>query len=91
MTTNTLSVIDFVARESLRIAHEELKFLKTINREYDDQFAKTGAKIGSTLRVRNPNEFTRRTGSRIMDVQDITESTQDVTVATQDGVDIRLN
>ena len=91
MTTNTLSVIDFVAREALRVAHEELKFLKTIDRQYDDQFAKTGAKIGSALRVRNPNEFTRRQGSRIMDVQDITETTQSITVATQDGVDIRFN
>ena len=91
MTTNTLSVIDFVAREALRVAHEELKFLSTIDRQYDDNFAKTGAKIGSALRVRNPNEFTRRAGTRIMDVQDITETTQDVTVATQDGVDIRLN
>jgi hypothetical protein len=91
MTTNTLSVIDFVARESLRVAHEELKFLKTIDRQYDSTFAKTGAKIGDALRVRNPNEFTRRTGSRIMDVQDITETTQSVTVATQDGVDIRFN
>ncbi len=91
MTTNTLSVIDFVAREALRVAHEELKFLSTIDRQYDDQFAKTGAKIGSALRVRNPNEFTRRQGSRIMDVQDITEATQSITVATQDGVDIRFN
>lgn len=91
MTTNTLSVIDFVARESLRVAHEELKFLSTINREYDDTYARTGAKQGSELRVRNPNEFTRRQGSRIMDVQDITETTQTVTLATQDGVDIRFN
>lgn len=91
MTTNTLSVIDYVAREALRVAHEEAKFLKTIDRSYDDQFAKTGAKIGSALRVRNPNEFSRRQGSRIMDVQDITETTQTITVATQDGIDIRFN
>jgi len=91
MTTNTLSVIDFVTREALRVAHEELSFLGTISREYDDQYAKTGAKIGSELRIRNPNQFTRRQGSRIMDVQDITETTQSITLATQDGVDIRLN
>lgn len=91
MTTNTLSVIDFVARESLRIAHEELQFLGTINREYDDTYAKTGAKQGAELRIRNPNQFVRRQGSRIMDVQDVTESTQTLTVATQDGVDMRFN
>lgn len=88
---NTLSVIDMVARESLRIAHEKASFLGTINRSYDDSFAKTGAKIGSTLRVRNPNQYVRRQGSRVMDVQDTTESTQTITVATQDGVDLRFN
>jgi len=88
---NTLSVIDMVAREALRIAHEKLTFIGTINRSYDDSFAKTGAKIGSTLRVRNPNQYTRRTGSRVMNVQDTTETTQTITVATQDGVDLRFN
>lgn len=88
---NTLSVIDMVARESLRIAHEKLSFLGTVNRSYDDSFAKTGGKIGSTLRIRNPNQYTRRQGSKVMDVQDTTETTQTMTVATQDGVDLRFN
>lgn len=88
---NTLSVIDMVARESLRLAHEKATFLSTVDRSYDDSFAKTGAKIGSTLRVRNPNAFTRREGSRVMNVQDVTETTQTITVATQDGVDMRFN
>jgi hypothetical protein len=88
---NTNSVIDMVAREALRIAHEKATFIGTVNRSYDDSFAKTGGKIGSTLRVRDPNQFTRRQGSRVMDVQDVTSSTQTVTVATQDGIDIRFN
>ena len=88
---NTLSVIDMVTREAQRIAHEKLTFIGTVDRQYDDSFARTGAKIGQTLRIREPNQFTRRKGSRIMDVQDVTETTQNVTVATQDGVDIRFN
>ena len=88
---NTLSVIDMVTREAQRIAHEKLTFLGTINRSYDDSFANSGAKIGSTLRIREPNQYTRRKGSRVMDVQDQNESTQTVTVATQDGVDMRFN
>lgn len=88
---NTLSVIDMVTRESLRIAHEKLSFIGTVDRQYDDSFAKTGAKTGSTLRVRNPNKYTRRQGSRVMDVQDQNETTQTITVATQDGVDMRFN
>lgn len=88
---NTLSVIDMVARESLRIAHEKATFISTINRSYDDSFAKTGGKIGSTLRVRDPNQYTRTQGSRVMDVQENTETTQTITVATQDHVDMRFN
>lgn len=88
---NTNSVIDMVARESLRIAHEKATFIGTVNRSYDDSFAKTGGKIGSTLRVRDPNQYVRRKGSRIMDVQDQADTTQTITVATQDGVDMRFN
>lgn len=88
---NTLKFIDMVAREALAIAHEKCQFLGTVDRQYDDSFGKTGAKIGSTLRVRNPNQYTRRTGTRVMDVQDQNESTQTITVATQDGVDMRFN
>ena len=88
---NTLKFTDMVAREALAVAHEKLSFIGTIDRQYDESFGKSGAKIGSTLRVRNPNKYTRRTGSRVMDVQDQAESTQTVTVATQDGVDMRFN
>ena len=88
---NTLKFIDMVAREAQAIAHEKLSFIGTTDLQYDDSFGKTGAKIGSTLRVRKPNEYTRRTGSRVMDVQDQDEATQNITVATQDGVDMRFN
>ena len=88
---NSLTTLDMVAKEALRIAHEKASFVGTIDRSYDDSFGKSGAKIGSTLKVRNPNQYTRRTGSRVMDVQDQNESTQTITVATQDGVDMRFN
>jgi hypothetical protein len=89
--SSTYSVIDMVTRESLRLAHEKLSFIGTVNRNYDDSYAKTGAKIGDTLRVRNPNAYVRRQGSRVMNVQDTTETTQSITVATQDGVDMKFN
>lgn len=88
---NTLKFIDMVAREALAVAHEKISFIGTVDRQYDDSFGKSGGKIGSTLRVRNPNQYTRTQGSRVMDVQDQAESTQNVTVATQDHVDMRFN
>jgi hypothetical protein len=89
--SSTLSVIDMVAREAQRIAHEKLTFLGTVNKSYDDSFARSGAKIGDSLRIRDPNQYTRRQGSRVMNAQDQKETTQTVTVATQDGVDMKFN
>lgn len=89
--SNSLLTIDMITRESLRIAHEKATFIGTTDRQYDDSFAKTGAKIGQSLRVRKPNQYTRRTGSRVMDVQDQSEQSGTITVATQDGVDMRFN
>jgi hypothetical protein len=89
--SNSLLTIDMITRESLRVAHEKLTFIGTIDRSYDDNYAKTGAKIGSVLRVREPNQYTRRQGSRVMDVQDQAESNKTITLATQDGIDMRFN
>jgi hypothetical protein len=89
--SNSLLTIDMVARETQRVAHEAASFIATTDRQYDPSFAKTGAKIGSALRVAMPNQFTRRQGSRVMDVQDVAESNGTITLATQDGVDMRFN
>jgi len=91
--SNTLKVVDRVKKEALRIAHEKLSFIGTVDRQFDASFkydAQRGPN-GQTLRVRDPNQYTRRQGSRVMDVQDQNESTQTITVATQDGVDMRFN
>lgn len=89
--SNTLVTIDMITREALRIAHEKSQFISTTDRQYDDSFGKTGAKIGTALRVRKPNQYTRTTGSRVMDVQDQAEANGTITVATQDHVDMRFN
>lgn len=88
---NSLVTIDMVTREALRIAHESCQFIATTDRQYDSSFGKTGAKIGDSLRVRKPNQYTRTQGSRVMDVQEQDEQTSTVTVATQDHVDMRFN
>ena len=91
--SNTLSVTDRVLKEAQRIAHEKLSFIGTTDLQYDGSFQYNAQKgpNGQSLRVREPNQYTRRAGSRVMDVQDQAESTQTITVATQDGVDMRFN
>lgn len=87
---NAFVVTDLVAKESLRIAHEKCQFINTTDRQYDESF-KYGGKHGSTLRVKKPNKYIRRQGSRVMAVQDQAEDNGTITVATQDGVDMRFN
>lgn len=88
--SNTFKTIDMVTREAQKIAHESTSFLKNVNMQYDSEFGKNGAKIGSSLRIREPVEFTVTGGQRVANVQDITESTQTLTVATQDHVAINM-
>jgi hypothetical protein len=88
-TIKTLSDGDLV-RKYLASFHNKLKFIKTINRQYDSRFATTGAKNGGSLLVKNPNEFSVRTGA-VMDTQDVTETTQTITLATQKGVDVNFS
>jgi hypothetical protein len=91
--SNVFKVIDMIAKESLELAHEKATFVSTVNRQFDDSFKPQnigGGRIGGTLRVKEPNQYTVRTGSRVMDVQDQAESTQTLTLATQYGVDMRF-
>jgi hypothetical protein len=91
--SNVFKVTDMVAKEALRIAHEKLQFIGSIDRQYDETFTYQPGRgpLGQTLRVKSPNMYKRRQGSRVMDVQDQNETTQTITVATQDGVDMRFN
>ena len=79
-----------ITREALAILHNNLIFTKRINKQYDDRFAVSGAKNGGTLLIREPNQFTVRSGA-VIDTQDVTETTQSLTVATQRGVDINFS
>ena len=77
---------NMITREALRILHQKLTFVGSINREYDKSFAKDGAKIGDTLRIRLPNQYTVRTGQNLS-AQDTNENQVSLTVGTQRGVD----
>lgn len=87
MATNTLLTVDMITNEALRVLHQKLNFIGTVDRQYDSQFAKSGAKIGSTLRIRKPAQYTVRTGATI-DVQNSVEDYTSLTVSTQKGVDM---
>jgi len=84
---NSLLTPTAVTREALRILHQKLNFIGNINRQYDDSFAQSGAKIGDSLKIRLPNQYTVRTG-RTIQIQDTAETSVTLQVATQKGVDM---
>lgn len=86
---NSILTPTAVTREALRILHQKLNFVGRIKRDYDDSFAKTGARIGDSLKIRLPNEYTVRTGATLS-AQDITEISTTLQVATQKGVDLNF-
>jgi hypothetical protein len=87
---NSILTPTAVTREALRILHEKLRFVGSCNRQYDSQFANSGAKIGTDLKIRLPNEYTVRTG-KTLNAQDTSEQSTTLTVATQKGVDVNFS
>jgi hypothetical protein len=79
-----------ITREALRVLHQKLNFVNKVNRQYDDRFAKSGAKIGDTLYVRLPNKYTTRTGATLA-VQNSVQRKVDLPVSTQKGVDLSFS
>jgi hypothetical protein len=87
---NTILTPTAVTRAALAILHQKLNFIGTINRSYDDSFAKSGAKIGDSLKIRLPNQYTVRSGATLS-AQDTTETSTTLQVATQKGVDVSFS
>jgi len=87
---NSLLTIDMITREAVRLFRNSNAFIQNINRQYDDQYARDGAKIGTTLRIRLPNDYTVRTGTALQ-VQSTTEQQITMTLATQKGVDVSFS
>lgn len=87
--SNTILTPTAVTREALRILHNNLVFTKGVDRQYDDQYARKGAKIGDTLKVRLPNKFLIREGVTL-NTQDVNETSTDLQMSTRRGVDINF-
>ena len=84
---NSLLTISQITRKAALTLHQKANFLGAVNRQYDSSFSQTGAKIGDTLRVRLPNQYTVRSGLTRSN-QDVTEQKVDLTVSSVRGVDI---
>ena len=90
MATNALLTPSMITREALRIFKNTNLFLRTVDTQYDDSFARAGAKIGDTLRIRLPNDYTVRSG-KVASPQNTNERSVPLTVSSQKGVDVAFS
>lgn len=79
-----------ITKESLRVLKNELGFTKGVNRQYDDQFARSGAKIGSVINIRKPTRFTVSSGTAL-NLQDVADQYSALTLDTQAHVDFSFS
>jgi hypothetical protein len=82
--------IGMITREAARILTNNLKLAGRVNTAYDDQFAKSGAKIGSVLNVRMPVKYLLRRGQALVPQNSI-ETSVPVTIQYQTGVDLQFS
>ena len=87
---NNLLTISMITNEALMVLENELTFTSEVDRNYDDQFAITGAKIGATVNVRRPGRFIGTTGPAL-NVEDFNETSSPVTLSTQFHVDTQFS
>ena len=86
---NNLLTISKITNEALMVLENELTFTSEVDRNYDDQFAVVGAKIGNTVNVRRPGRFIGTTGPAL-NVEDFNETSVPVTLSTQFHVDTQF-
>lgn len=87
--SNTLLTISKITNEALMVLENELVFTKGVTREYEDQFAVVGAKIGATVNVRRPARFIGTTGPAL-NVEDFVDTYIPVVLTTQFHVDTQF-
>lgn len=84
---NTILTPTMITREMLRVLHQKCNFIGNVNRQYDNRFAQSGAKIGTSLNIRMPPKYTTRTGATLS-TQDMVQRSTPLVVASQIGVDV---
>ncbi len=88
---NTTLTADVIAKAGLAILDNELGVVKTFHRAYEDEFSNqvNGYKIGDTISIRRPADFTIRSGATLS-AQDVIEGKTTLTIDQQIGVDFQF-
>jgi hypothetical protein len=87
--SNSLLTPSVIAKEMLLQFKNGMGFSRNVDKSYSKDFAKKGAKIGSSERIRKPNRFTTTSGANYS-AQDVTEDSFTLTIDTQKHVDFEF-
>jgi len=79
-----------ITAKALAILHQKCNFIGAINRQYDDSFANSGAKIGTTLRIRLPVQYTTST-TPALSLQNTVETSVSLPITNQYHVDFSFS
>lgn len=83
---------DIIAAKAIDILDNNLVVAKKVFRGYENEFSKkvNGYKVGETISIRRPNQFTVREGA-VAQMQDVVEGTTTFTVDKLRGVDFQFS
>lgn len=87
---NTILTPSMIAKEALMAFKNQLGFTRKANKQYSDEFAKKGAKIGSTVTIRKPPRFTVNSGQALVN-QDVVEESTSLSLDTQNQVAFKFS
>lgn len=88
--SNSLLNISMITREALMELKGQLSFTAGVNRQYDDQFKKDGAKIGSVINIRKPVRHVVNSG-KTLSLKDVTDQSVALTLDSQKHVDFQFS
>lgn len=88
---NAVLTPSVIANEALFILDNELGVLDTFHRAHEDEFSKkvNGYKVGETISIRRPADFTVRNGAT-MAAQDVIEGSTTLTLDQRKGIDFKF-
>jgi hypothetical protein len=89
---NVTLTADIIAAKALDILDNNLVMAKKVYRGHESEFSKkvNGYKVGETITIRKPNQFTVREGATAQ-IQDVVEGTTTMSVDKQRGVDFQFS
>lgn len=89
---NTTLTASIIAAEALRVLENSLVMAGLVYRDYEAEYQKNinGYKVGDTITIRRPTDFTVRDGATAS-IQDVVEGTTTLVVDKQKGIDFKFN